>query len=106
MMDLFNQTNPTAPDLTSDQAALERAGKKQVLKVRLHLAICYFYAADHSAERMELLVGVGFLQRHPSYLGGYQRSIFCCVHQWRPCVRCLWLHHLCAGHTDDRCFNG
>jgi hypothetical protein len=55
---------------------------------------------------MELLVGAGLLQRYSGYLGGYERSLLRCVHQWRPSVRCLWLHRLGAGHSDDRRFNG
>jgi hypothetical protein len=105
-MGFFNQTPPAVAEPVSDQAALERAGKNQVLKVRLRLARSCFCISDCSAERMELLGGLGFLHRHASYLGGDQRSVFCGVHQWRPCVGCLWLHRLCAGHTDGRGFNG
>jgi hypothetical protein len=47
-MGLFNksqaqaQAYTSASELSSDQAALERAGKKQVLKVQLRLVISYF----------------------------------------------------------------
>jgi hypothetical protein len=45
-MGLFNkpqsQTQAAASELSSDQAELERAGKKQVLKVQLRLDLCCF----------------------------------------------------------------
>ena len=108
MMSLFNksQTETAASGLTSDQAALERAGKKQVLKVQLRLDICYLQLADYHTERMELPGGAWLLQRDLGYLGGYERSIFCCLHQWRSGVRCLWLHRLRTGHCYDRRFHG
>jgi hypothetical protein len=104
IMGLLNDTPDSG--LSSDQAALERAGKKQVLKVRLVLNTYCFRDINCCPERMELLGGARFCQYHFVYLGGYERSIFRCIHQWRSCVRCLWLHRLRAGHSDDRCFNG
>lgn len=92
--------------VTSDQAALERAGKKQVLKVYLNLDTCHPHLADCCPERMELLGRAWVLERHLGYLGGYFSTLPSGVHQWRSCVRCLWLHCFRARHSDDRRLDG
>lgn len=80
-MSLPNKTPPptAAPQLSSDQAALERAGKKQVLKVQLRV-VCFSEVADCLLERMELLGRAGFLVRDFGYLGVYERSILRCIY--------------------------
>ena len=99
-------TDTVAARLTSDQAALERAGKKEVLKVELHLCVSNSQFADYHIERMELLGCTRLLHRDLGDLGGYERAIRRCLHQRWPCFRDLWLHHLRAGHSRDRSFNG
>jgi len=50
-MGLFNKTqaqaHASASELSSDQAALERAGKKQVLKVRRRPDFCHLQLPDN-----------------------------------------------------------
>jgi hypothetical protein len=74
------QTQAGASDLTSDQAALERAGKKQVLKVRRRPHFCHFQFPDYYAERMELLGRTRVFHCYAGYLGGYECSILCRIH--------------------------
>ena len=85
-MGIFNksqsqsQMERSPAGVTSDQAALERAGKKQVLKVNLNLDTCHPHLADCCAERMELLGGAWILDRDLVYLGGYERALRRSVH--------------------------
>jgi hypothetical protein len=83
-MGVFNktqgQTHAGASELSSDQAALERAGKKQVLKVRRRPDFCHFQLPDYSAERMELLGRTRVFHCYFGYLGSYECAILCRVH--------------------------
>lgn len=105
-MGLFNKTQGQAQvDVsgpTSDQAALERAGKKQVLKVQCRPDLCHLQLPNCYAERMELLGRTRLCDSYFGYLGGYECAILCRIHKWRSSVSRLWLHCLCAGHSGDR----
>jgi hypothetical protein len=83
-MGFFNstqgQTQVDASDPSSDQAALERAGKKQVLKVRRRPDFCHFQLPNYYAERMELLGRTRLCDSYFGYLGGYECAILCRIH--------------------------
>jgi hypothetical protein len=74
------QTQAGASELTSDQVALERAGKKQVLKVRRRPDFCHFQLPDYYVERMELLGRTRVFHCYVGHLGGYECSILCRIH--------------------------
>jgi hypothetical protein len=84
-MGLFNktqgQTQVDVSEPSSDQAALARAGKKQVLKVRRRpepSATSSFLT--YFTERMELLGRTRVCDRYLGYLGGYECAILCRIH--------------------------
>jgi hypothetical protein len=83
-MGLFNKTQGQAQvdasEPSSDQAALERAGKKQVLKVRRRPDFCHFQLPDYYAERMELLGRTRVFDCYLGYLGGYECAILCRIY--------------------------
>lgn len=92
---------------SSDAAALEAAGKKEVLKVnKLFDCVIAQLANVMSIARMEFLGSFGHVRMHSLHLGSNECAICRGIFEWRTCLGRVWVHCVRFGHTGNHHVDG